>query len=189
MVLAVIPSLPILPGGIVVWVVVRRPGSLFWPPGRGVVWRIGVGVAYPSCAPQVVCPTLGVVGQDGVCGDEQAVALEAHGGGQVGDGRRGMAAVRVVQLCESVEAVFRVGVASPDGEDLVGCGSPAGMDGVGPREVGMVAMRLRRRLRVRTGAGVRVGGPVSARGMLGVGAGLGGRGGRGGLVRERRTAA
>lgn len=96
---------------------------------------MGVVGACPACTPEVVCSAFGVIGQDAMGADDEAVPLEAHSMGDMGYGRRGVAAVGVVQLCESIEAVFRVDVATAEREDLVRRGSQVGVDRIWPREV------------------------------------------------------
>lgn len=54
-----------------------------------------------------------------------------------------MATVRVVQLCESIESVFRVNVATAGRQDLVRRWNGVGMGRVRPGEVYVVALRLR----------------------------------------------
>jgi hypothetical protein len=114
----------------------------------------GLVVPRPAQAPGVVCLAPRIVGEDGVGSHEQAVALQAHGVWQVGCWRRGIGAVGVVQLDEGVEAVFRVGLAAFAAEDLVRRRSAVGRHGVGPAQIGLVAMRMlgvgaRARARVR----------------------------------------
>lgn len=75
---------------------------------------------------QVVGAALGGVGEDGVGGDDEAVAVELGG---VGEGRRGVGmAVRVIELDELVEGLFGVGRGVGLGEYVVGrwvgCGRP-----------------------------------------------------------------
>ena len=74
--------------------------------------------------------------------DEQAVALQAHLGRQMGSGRGGIGAIWVVQLDEGVEAVFRVGLAAFAVEYLVRRRNAVGRHNVGPGQIGGVAMRM-----------------------------------------------
>lgn len=91
--------------------------------------------AVPSCAVPVVGAASAWVGEDGVGGDDEAVALQPGG---VGDGRLvrrervWMRSVRVVDLDELVEAFFAVDAVLGLLEDLVG----RGRGKVGPLEVG-----------------------------------------------------
>ena len=160
-VLPTIPALPIFPVGIVDGVVARRPLPLLWRPVVGRRLRGGLVVAFPAVAPRIVRFPLCIVGEDGVGGDEQAVALQADGVRNVG--YRGVAAVWVVQLDEGVEAVFRIGITAAAVQDLVGRRRLVGMDRVRPGQVGVVVMRRRRRCVLGVGARVPVGGRVRAR--------------------------
>jgi hypothetical protein len=80
--------------------------------------------------------------------NDETVSLEAFSMRNMGYRRRGMAAVWVVQLCESIEAVFRVGITVAYGENLIRRGSAVRRHRDGPREVCLVAiMRVRGRVR------------------------------------------
>jgi len=129
--------------------------------GRGAV------MARPAVAPGVVGPPLRVVGEDGVGGDEEAVALQAHLGWQVGSGGGGSTAVGVVQLYERVESVFRVDLAAFTAENLVRGGSAVGMDCLGPAQIRLLAMRmLGEGAQMARGAGVKVEVEVVGRGCM-----------------------
>ena len=104
----------------------------FFPVGVGVVVR------GPAGAVTVVGGAFAWVGEDGVCGDDEAVALEValsfcfcvlRGRGEGG-------AVWVVDLDEFVEAAFAVGVCGELVEDLVRSGDAAGIVEGGPLKVG-----------------------------------------------------
>jgi hypothetical protein len=107
-----------------------------------VVWVVSDGVvvvASPAESPGVVCAALCVVGEDGVGGNEQTVALEADVGRQVVGGRAGVGAVGMVQLDEVVEAVLGVGLAGRAAQDLVGRRGAVGVYGIiGPAQVGLL---------------------------------------------------
>jgi hypothetical protein len=94
-----------------------------------------VVVFRPSRAPQVVCSPFGIIRQYRVGSDEQAVSLDADRGRKMGYWRRRMVAVGVVQLCECVEAVFRVDLAAAASEYLVRCRRLVGVQRVRPGEI------------------------------------------------------
>lgn len=137
--LALVPALPVLPGRIVG----RIMGPLAVLGAPWVVWVVSDGVVVvgsPAESPGVVCAALCVVGEDGVGGNEQTVALEADVGRQVVGGRAGVGAVGMVQLDEVVEAVLGVGLAGRAAQDLVGRRGAVGVCGIGPAQVGLLVV-------------------------------------------------
>lgn len=97
--------------------------------------------SHPASAPYIVRVSFGGVGEDGVGGDEEAVALDPNGMWQVSYGRGWLATVWVVQFYEVIESVFRVGLASLGREDLVWCWRLVGVDSLRPAEIGLSVMR------------------------------------------------
>ena len=101
-----VPALPVLPRRVRHGVVAGGPAGAVRGRGRG---EVGVGAAGPAMAVLVVGAAFGRVGEQGVGGDDETVALHAGGTRQHGDGRGRVASVWVVQLHEGVEALLGVG--------------------------------------------------------------------------------
>jgi DUF1009 family protein len=69
-------------------------------------------VAGPAVAPGIIRLAFLDIGQNVMCCNQHAVALEPHMEGQLGYRRRRMAPVGMVQLDERIEAVLCIGIAS-----------------------------------------------------------------------------
>lgn len=117
---ALVPALPVLPGSVAGRVVCAvAPGMVVV--AHGVVDG-GGPAGGPADAVGVVEAALDGVAEQVVGGDDEAVAVDAGGVGDVGEGGAVVVLVRVVELDELVEAPLAVGLAALDLKDLVGGG-------------------------------------------------------------------